>query len=112
MARAVLEVRGGEMVERICAKCGKVFIPAPYHIYKDDNGIYCKWTCYNHRNDGKPSASRKVRKVELYSESGYLLKVFTSANDAAEKTGYDARMIRDACREKKPYMGFIWKYRE
>ena len=35
----------------ICHKCGKEFIPAPYHIYKDSEHWYCKWTCYNHRND-------------------------------------------------------------
>lgn len=107
-----MEVRGGDMLEKVCEKCGKVFIPAPYHIYKDEKGIYCSWTCYNHRNDSKPKTSRNIRKIELYSEHGYLLKVFTSATDAAEHTGYDATKIRDACREQKPYMGFIWKYRE
>lgn len=35
----------------VCKKCGQVFIPAPMHIYKDGNRYYCKWTCYNHRND-------------------------------------------------------------
>ena len=37
----------------ICEKCGKEFVPAPYHIYKDEGKYYCKWTCYNHRNDTK-----------------------------------------------------------
>lgn len=108
----VLVVRGGEMIERICDKCGKIFIPAPQHIFVDEKKIYCSWTCYNHREESKPSKGRKIKKIELYSESGNLLKVFTSATDAAEKTGYLANAIRDACREHKPYMGFIWKYRE
>lgn len=35
----------------ICKKCGREFIPAPMHIFKDRHKYYCKWTCYNHRND-------------------------------------------------------------
>lgn len=34
-----------------CAKCGKVFVPAPFHVYRVESKYYCKWTCYNHRND-------------------------------------------------------------
>lgn len=34
-----------------CKKCGKIFIPAPMHIYKQGSKWYCSWTCYNHRND-------------------------------------------------------------
>lgn len=35
----------------ICGKCGQTFILAPMHRFKDGNKYYCKWTCYNHRND-------------------------------------------------------------
>ena len=35
----------------ICAKCGREFIPAPLHIFKAGGKYYCKWTCYNHRDD-------------------------------------------------------------
>lgn len=35
----------------ICAKCGREFIPAPQHVFKKNGRYYCKWTCYNHRND-------------------------------------------------------------
>ena len=37
--------------EKKCAKCGKLFISAPYHIYKKNSKWYCSWTCYNHRLD-------------------------------------------------------------
>lgn len=38
--------------EKICAKCGKLFCPAPLHRFKDQrSNWYCKWTCWNHRND-------------------------------------------------------------
>lgn len=37
--------------ERTCRKCGKRFIAAPAHIYRDKRSWYCSWTCYNHRKD-------------------------------------------------------------
>lgn len=37
--------------EKKCRKCGKKFIPAPLHRYKDKSKYYCSWTCYLHRND-------------------------------------------------------------
>jgi uncharacterized OB-fold protein len=40
-----------QIVEMKCPKCGKIFVPAPYHAYKDGGKLYCSWTCYNHRND-------------------------------------------------------------
>lgn len=34
------------MPEHICPVCGKVFIPAPYHRYKDNDGLkVCSYTC-------------------------------------------------------------------
>ena len=29
-----------------CPVCGKIFIPAAYHIYRHGNKIYCGWNCY------------------------------------------------------------------
>ena len=37
--------------EKKCRKCGKIFIPAPMHIYVDNSKFYCSWTCYLHRKD-------------------------------------------------------------
>ena len=34
-----------------CKKCGKEFIPTPLYVFKDGAKYYCKWTCFNHRND-------------------------------------------------------------
>jgi hypothetical protein len=45
-----------------CKKCGKEFIPAPYHIYRDGSKYYCKWTCYNHRND-KPEEVKENEEI-------------------------------------------------
>ena len=35
----------------ICKKCGKEFIPAPMHVFKEGTNWYCKWTCFNHRKE-------------------------------------------------------------
>ena len=39
------------IIDRKCDKCGKNFVPAPYHAYVDGRKAYCSWTCYNHRHD-------------------------------------------------------------
>lgn len=39
------------MIEVKCEKCGRIFCPTTYHIFKVGRKYYCKWTCYNHRND-------------------------------------------------------------
>lgn len=102
------------MWERTCKKCGKLFVPAPQHVFVDNGDFYCSWTCFNHRNDNEQKArtSRKIKKVELYSESGCLLKVFINATEAAEITGYSVNRIRAACQNGEKFHGFIWKYRE
>jgi hypothetical protein len=40
-----------------CAKCGREFIPAPQHVFRAEWKWYCKWTCYNHRNDTKEESA-------------------------------------------------------
>ena len=35
----------------VCKKCGREFVPAPMHRFKEGGKYYCKWTCYNHRRD-------------------------------------------------------------
>lgn len=101
------------MTEVHCAKCGKVFIPAYYHIYKDSTKIYCSWTCYIHKDDDKKKITRKNKRVELWNMSGSeVLRVFKNAEDASRETGYNAEEIREACRTGEAYRGFIWMYRE
>ena len=50
-----------KMRTAICAKCGKEFLPAPYHVFKYNKRYYCKWTCYNHRKD-------KTKEESAYEE--------------------------------------------
>ena len=49
--------------EKKCKKCGKKFIPAPQHIYKENSKYFCSWTCYLHRND-KEAVKRDQRATE------------------------------------------------
>ena len=37
--------------EKKCKKCGKIFIPAPMHVYHVGSKYYCSWPCYLHRDD-------------------------------------------------------------
>lgn len=46
--------------EKKCAKCGKNFVAAPYHRFKEHGKWYCKWTCYNHRKDKKEKKNEKT----------------------------------------------------
>lgn len=41
-----------------CKRCGKEFLPAPLHVYKDGSKYYCTWTCYNHRKDKPPEVKK------------------------------------------------------
>lgn len=56
-----------EMEERTCAKCGKVFLPAVYHRFREKHkGLwYCCWTCYNHRGEKEETEEVKPKKVDI-----------------------------------------------
>jgi hypothetical protein len=99
--------------EEICPKCGKLFIPAPEHIFREDGRSWCKWTCWNHRREKPKRVGGKVAtSVEMISLSGEKSIIFTSAKEAADCMGFRANGIRDACREKTPYMGYLWEYKD
>lgn len=99
------------MREIICPICKKNFIPAPYHVYVKDQVIYCGWNCYNSvKKKLTKCGGAKPMSVVMKDESGNILKVFENAKVAAEKTGFLANGIRDACREKRMYMKYLWEY--
>ena len=60
--------RGGWafLAEVHCARCGKLFVLQPYHRFKDKGKYYCKWTCYNHRNDKDEKEKTKNEKAEMH----------------------------------------------
>lgn len=45
--------------EKKCRKCGKKFIAAPEHVYRDRRSWYCSWTCYLHRKDTEAKINDK-----------------------------------------------------
>lgn len=97
-----------------CAKCGKNFVVAPEHRFIDERGRrYCKWSCYNHRNDGKVKIKKTVMAVEQYTQDGVLIAVYSSVKEAANALYCDEEGIRAACNGKHRFSaGYAWKYRK
>ena len=98
------------MRESICPVCKKIFIPAPYHIYVKNEVTYCGWNCYNKAISSSKKYVKKSMGVVMKTEEGRILRTFENAKVAAEKTGFLENGIRDACREKRPYMKYLWEY--
>ena len=102
------------MLETKCKRCGKNFWIAPYHIYRDEKGMYCSWTCYNHRNDDKPKAQAQHPKsipIIQCDKSGNVVATFNSIVEAANHINGNARTISRACKTKTPYKGYLWRYK-
>lgn len=94
-----------------CKRCGKLFECTALWVYKDEKGIYCTWTCYNHRNDKPIRRKKGLKKVEQYTADNRLIAIYDCAKSAAEANLCDAEGIREACRgTSKTYLGFVWKY--
>jgi hypothetical protein len=49
----------------ICAECGKHFIPAPEHAYKNKNGMFCSWHCNNANQKKIDDSENAKRKASL-----------------------------------------------
>lgn len=101
--------------EARCKKCGKIFVPAPEHVFTDKSGSYCSWTCWGHRKEKKkpnPKTKPIVRKkVEQYSLDGKLLFTYQNVDIAAERIDGTINNIRTACRKGTVYKKFLWKYK-
>ena len=95
------------MLEKFCQKCGKSFIPVYNHRFKDRDGIYCSWSCYNHRYDNDPPTM-----VELCTPNGKVVKTFHGLTDAADSTGCNLGYIHRACKENTVYHGYLWRYKK
>lgn len=101
-----------------CVKCGKEFYPTPMHVFRDWRGLYCCWTCYNHRNDG---CEQKImtKQVEQWSLDGELIKIFRSASEAAEAIDVAYSTMTKVCKQARSessllytFRGYMWRYRE
>ena len=102
------------MLETKCKRCGKNFWVAPYHIYRDEKGMYCTWTCYNHRNDDEPKAQTQHPKsipIIQCDKSGNAVATFNSIAEAATHINCTAKTISRACKTHKPCKGYLWRYK-
>ena len=35
------------LIEKKCPVCGKIFVPAPFHVYFRGDDVMCSWGCLN-----------------------------------------------------------------
>ena len=108
------------LIDRVCAECGRVFCPAPYHIFKQQRKgkplYYCGWNCYSHakKNRPKPENNGKAKPIDAYDSRGNFIKTFPSIKSVTEETGEGATAIRNCCEgiTKATRGGYIFKYKE
>jgi hypothetical protein len=94
------------MKEFNCPVCGKHFVSAAKHLYKDGKNLFCSWSCFIHRNE-----TVKPRGVEQYSKYGISKHTYKSVDEAAAKIGGSAIDIVEACQNCTFYKGFLWRYK-
>lgn len=96
-----------------CPICGKIFSPAPYHVYEDNEKLFCTWTCYLRFMETKQRKVIKAKPVEQYTPRGVYVKTFSSAKEAALEVGIKRENnIRECCQGKcRTSGGYIWKYK-
>ena len=99
------------IVDRKCPLCGKNFIPAPEHRFREGNLIYCSWKCYNHREERK---RKWCKRILMYADPNMteLLQEFRSASEAADYCEGITTSIYKACRTASHYAyGYWWCYK-
>lgn len=107
------------LVERICKVCGRVFVPAPYHVFKRGYGMdkvtyYCGWNCFN--KDEPPEKKREAnreRAVDQFTLDGKFVATYSSMSEAAFKTGLNVGGISNCCRGRTRRTGkYTFKYKD
>ena len=96
------------LIEKKCPCCGRIYVPAPYHVFKQ----YCSWTCYNKSVYlSKQNKQVKGRAVNQYDREGNYIATFPSIKKASEQTGISYDTIRIICNgtTKTPHR-YVFKY--
>lgn len=93
------------IAEAKCRYCGRVFVPAPYHALKDSNGLYCKPTCFLHREE-----LYEKKKKAVIAVRGDEIKRFKSVREASDTFDSDPKTIRRACKTGERHKGYVWEY--
>lgn len=65
-----------EFAMKKCAACGKLFIPAPYHVYKRGNKWYHTWSCYRKGHTNATAMNKNLTKISSRKELEEKLSVF------------------------------------
>lgn len=91
-----------------CAICGLYFTPSPT---KRKRNIVCSDKCKKILD--KRNAEFRKRKIAQYYLSGELVRVWDSARDVQNETGFFESNINKCCNNViHSYKGFIWRYAE
>ena len=96
------------LIEKKCPCCGRIYVPAPYHVFKQ----YCCWTCYNKSVYGKkPQKATRGRAVNQYDLEGNYIATFQTVKKAAAATGISYGTILDICNNvSRNPRRYIFKY--
>lgn len=100
------------LVDRKCACCGKIFCPAPYHVFKVGAKYYCSWSCYYKSVYGKNGKKlTRGRRINQYDRNGNYIATYPSIQKASSETGVSYETIRVICngQTKTPHR-YIFKY--
>lgn len=118
------------MTLRKCHQCGKKFIPAPYHVYRDNSYIYCSYNCKRNHDKRNVYSKKKndeefetkphynAKPVDCFSLDGKYIKTYPSAGEAARilnpaNQKKMAQTIRNCCNgTTKTSCGFTWRFHE
>lgn len=52
-----------DLIERRCPVCRRLFVPAPYHVYKHSEKMFCSYSCYNSFLNKKEQKTRGYNKI-------------------------------------------------
>lgn len=82
----------------ICPQCGKSFLPAPQHVYKNHKGnLVCSWSCANADYKERQERKREARKRAEQRRKEY--ELFKQERAKAEQNGAE---VKRAPRYMKP----------
>ncbi len=54
-------------IEKECPVCGRTFVPAPFHVYVEDNKFFCKWTCLTKYRRDREAVKKKKALTRYYT---------------------------------------------
>ena len=96
--------------EECCIHCGRVFIPTrPEYAYGD----CCSWSCLNRHREKIAQEGLSERVVMMNAYDKRELRVFASAQEAADHLGVRRESVRDACNgRQKTCKGFAFRWAE